>query len=268
MFNNCTAITKAPELPATELKEYCYHWMFRNCLSLTESPKLVAQNFTMNQSSCYLKMFEGCRNLEKVYLDAINIDAEVFQHINSNPFGDWLKDVAVCGVLVMKPYNNWYGTYNLTEQMEIPENWVVTTNENSVDNYDIKLFDKSNKELEEIWYIGDQTVDYNSERANSPISIKGYKYDSQLSKGYIKVQGVSWQYSSKVNPDYHQGGVVSLEWWTIEDGEPYTQSIASATFDLSKQGTDPYDYGMYAIIQDENNKPLAYKRFNVRHVPL
>lgn len=267
MFNNCKAIINAPELPATDLKEYCYHWMFKNCLSLEHTPRLVAQNLTMNQSSCYLKMFEGCRNLEKVYLDVINVDAEVFQHINSNPFGDWLKNVAVCGVVVIKPYNTWYGTYNLTTQMEIPENWVVTTVENSVNNYDIKLFDKWNNELDQIWFINDQTVDYNNERPNSPISIKGYKYDSQLSKGYIKVQGVDWKYSSKVNPDYHQGGDVELEWWKIASGIPYTQPISSATFDLSKQGEDPLDYGMYAIIQDENNKPLAYKRFNVSFVP-
>lgn len=265
MFYNCTAITKAPELPATELADFCYYWMFKYCLSLTESPRLVAPN--INQRSCYLKMFENCRNLNKIYLDVINVDSVMIHNINNNPFVDWMKDTAVCGVLVIKPYNTWYNQYTLTD-MYISENWVVTTNENSVDNYDIKLFDKSNKELDQIWYIGDQTVDYNSERANSPISIKGYKYDSQLSKGYIKVQGVRWQYSSKVNPDYHQGGVVSLEWWTIEDGEPYTQSIASATFDLSKQGTDPNDDGIYVIIQDENNKPLAYKRYYVTHIPL
>lgn len=266
MFNNCTSITKAPELPATELEDFCYHWMFRYCLSLTESPRLVAPN--INKRSCYLRMFENCRNLNKIYLDAINVDSELIYHTNNNPLIDWMNNVAVCGVLVIKPYNTWYNTYDLQTYMYIPENWVVTTNENSVDNYEIKLFDKSNKELQEIWFIGDQTVDYDSERANSPISIKGYKYDSQLFKGNIKVQGVRWQYSSKVNPDYHQGGVVSLEWWTIEDGEPYTQSITSATFDLSKQGTDPRDDGMYVIIQDENNKPLAYKMYHVTHIPL
>ena len=267
MFNNCTAIINAPELPATDLKEYCYHWMFKNCLSLEHAPRLVAQNLTMNQSSCYLKMFEGCRNLNKVYLDVINVDAEVFQHINSSPFGDWLKNIAVCGVVVIKPYNTWYGTYNLTTQMEIPENWVVTTNENSVDNYNVKLFDKDNNEIDEIWYSNGQTIDEQSERPNAPISIKSYKYDSQLLRGGLKVISTYLHEYTIVNPNYHQGGVIGKDYDEIVDGEPYTQPITSATFDLSKFDQN-YDDKIYAIILDENSKPLAYKKFRVAFLPL
>ena len=36
LFYDCTALTKAPELPATILSEYCYHFMFYNCSSLAE----------------------------------------------------------------------------------------------------------------------------------------------------------------------------------------------------------------------------------------
>lgn len=267
MFNNCTAIKNAPELPATDLKEYCYHWMFRGCLSLEHAPRLVAQNLTMNQSSCYLKMFEGCRNLKKVYLDVINVDAEVFQHINSSPFGDWLKNVAVCGVVVIKPYNTWYGTYDLTTQMEIPENWVVTTVENSVSNYDIKLFDKNNQELNSIYYTNGQTIDPDSERPNAPIAIKGYKYGTQLVRGSMKVVSTYLHEYSVINPNYHQGGVIYADYDEIVDGVPYTQPINSATFDLSKLDQN-YDDKIYAIILDENNRPLSYKKFTVSFMPL
>lgn len=264
MFNGCTAITKAPELPATELADFCYYWMFRNCLSLTEAPRLVAPN--INQRSCYLKMFENCRNLNKIYLDAINIDSAWIHHINNNPFVDWMKNTAVCGVLVIKPYNTWYNQYTLTD-MYISENWVVTTVENSVNNYDIKLFDKDNNEIDEIWYSNGQTIDEQSERPNAPISIKGYKYDTQLFKGNMKVVSTYLHEYAIINPNYHQGGVIGKDYDEIKDGEPYTQPIASATFDLSKFDQN-YDDKIYVIILDENSKPLAYKKFRVAFLPL
>ena len=34
MFNGCTSLTTAPELPATTLAEYCYRYMFNGCTSL------------------------------------------------------------------------------------------------------------------------------------------------------------------------------------------------------------------------------------------
>jgi hypothetical protein len=264
MFNGCTAITKAPELPATELADLCYHWMFNNCRSLTEAPRLVAPN--INQRSCYLKMFENCRNLNRIYLDAINIDSELIHHTNNNPFIDWMNNIAVCGVLVIKPYNTWYNQYTLTD-MYISENWVVTTNENSVDNYNVKLFDKDNNEIDEIWYSNGQTIDEQSERPNAPISIKGYKYDSQLFRGSMKVVSTYLHEYSIMNPNYHQGGVIGKDYDEILDGQPYTQPIASATFDLSKFDQN-YDDKIYAIILDENSKPLAYKKFRVAFLPL
>lgn len=254
MFNNCTAITKAPELPATEMMDRCYYWMFKNCLSLTEAPRLVAPTI---QYGCYLNMFEGCRNLTKVYLDAINVNG-IF-----NPFGAWLNNTAVCGIVVIKPYNTWYETYS----SNIPENWVVTTVENSVSNYDIKLFDKNNQELNSIYYTNGQTIDPDSERPNAPISIKGYKYDSQLLRGGMKVVSTYLHEYSIINPNYHQGGVIYKDYDEIRDGVPYTQPISSATFDLSKFDQN-YDDKIYAIILDENSKPLAYKKFSVAFLPL
>jgi hypothetical protein len=36
MFDGCTSLTKAPELPATTLTEYCYNRMFWGCLKINE----------------------------------------------------------------------------------------------------------------------------------------------------------------------------------------------------------------------------------------
>ena len=60
MFRGCTALTSAPELPATELAGSCYGNMFRECTALTSAPELPA---TKLAGSCYYKMFQGCTAL-------------------------------------------------------------------------------------------------------------------------------------------------------------------------------------------------------------
>lgn len=60
MFENCTSLTQAPELPATTLSDICYVYMFKNCTSLTQVPKLPATTLDV---ACYHSMFEGCTGL-------------------------------------------------------------------------------------------------------------------------------------------------------------------------------------------------------------
>ena len=60
MFQDCTLLTTAPELPATTLASNCYTQMFRGCTSLTTAPALPA---TTLESSCYDEMFQGCTSL-------------------------------------------------------------------------------------------------------------------------------------------------------------------------------------------------------------
>ncbi len=62
LFNNCTALTKAPELPATTLTEHCYESMFYDCKNLTEAPELPATTLIDN---CYDSMFSNCEKLTK-----------------------------------------------------------------------------------------------------------------------------------------------------------------------------------------------------------
>jgi hypothetical protein len=54
MFQNCTALTQAPELPATTLADYCYYFMFDGCTSLIKAPELPAEYLT---EACYTRMF-------------------------------------------------------------------------------------------------------------------------------------------------------------------------------------------------------------------
>ena len=60
MFEGCTSLTKAPELPAKALKGSCYQQMFEGCTSLTQAPVLPA---TELQQLCYFSMFSGCTAL-------------------------------------------------------------------------------------------------------------------------------------------------------------------------------------------------------------
>ena len=60
LFSGCTALTTAPELPATELTDRCYYQMFYGCTSLTTAPELPAKNLA---ERCYDGMFSGCISL-------------------------------------------------------------------------------------------------------------------------------------------------------------------------------------------------------------
>ena len=56
MFNGCDSLTKAPELPAETLAEYCYSDMFSGCESLEE---LDLSNFKTTQVTDMSYMFQN-----------------------------------------------------------------------------------------------------------------------------------------------------------------------------------------------------------------
>ena len=65
LFNNCSKLTSAPELPATTLNSYCYYHMFDGCTGLTSPPELPAKvlGIVGLDSYCYSGMFYGCSGL-------------------------------------------------------------------------------------------------------------------------------------------------------------------------------------------------------------
>ena len=62
MFQNCTSLSEAPSLPATELAKFCYSAMFSGCTSLSEAPALPAKKLA---DWCYSAMFKGCTSLKE-----------------------------------------------------------------------------------------------------------------------------------------------------------------------------------------------------------
>ena len=140
MFEGCTSLTKAPELPATTMgsgsyqsmfkgctslikapsilptttfgsKFSCYESMFYGCTSLVNAPELPA---TTLKSSCYANMFNGCSNLNYVKCLATDISA-------SRCTANWLNGVSATGTFV-KDANmvDW-----ATGASGIPEGWTV-----------------------------------------------------------------------------------------------------------------------------------------------
>ena len=61
MFQGCTALERAPELPATTLASFCYESMFSGCTALKQAPALPAT--TLAEGS-YGGMFFGCTALQ------------------------------------------------------------------------------------------------------------------------------------------------------------------------------------------------------------
>ncbi|MBR6423532.1 MAG: BACON domain-containing protein [Bacteroidales bacterium] len=60
LFNGCSLLVSAPDLPATTLAKGCYDRMYSYCKGLISAPKLPAVNLA---PSCYSEMFMNCESL-------------------------------------------------------------------------------------------------------------------------------------------------------------------------------------------------------------
>ena len=139
MFNGCTALVQAPELPATTLDTHCYSFMFNGCTSLAQAPKLPATTLAI---SCYSNMFNGCTSLAQapelpattlvtfcynsMFNGCINIDCIKcsFKAFESDCTNNWLSVVSSTGTFICPTA---LGT-NETIQRGIsycPEGWTV-----------------------------------------------------------------------------------------------------------------------------------------------
>ena len=79
MFSGCTSLTQAPELPATTLAHNCYFGMFSGCTSLTQAPELPA---TTLAHDCYWYMFSGCTSLTQApALPATTLQSECYREM-------------------------------------------------------------------------------------------------------------------------------------------------------------------------------------------
>ena len=113
MFSGCENLTTAPSLPATTMKKYCYWGMFYRCTSLTTAPELKA---TKLEQSCYEYMFLECKKLSSVTMLATEI------HDNqSSELYKWLENAGTSATSRTLKLNS--GTEYDAIQSYLPDNW-------------------------------------------------------------------------------------------------------------------------------------------------
>ena len=119
LFLNCSVLTSAPELPATELEDRCYYGMFYGCTSLTAAPKLPA---TELEDRCYYGMFYGCTNLTSApVLPATELATYCYYEMFSGCTSLTSAPELPATTLAKYCYRNMFdGCTNLTSAPELP----------------------------------------------------------------------------------------------------------------------------------------------------
>jgi len=111
MFSGCSSLITAPELPATTLAVGCYAAMFEGCSSLTNAPDLNANSLV---TACYNRMFENCTPLNHIKcLASTGIGVN-----NSTTY--WLRGVSPTGTFLTPDSSIWS-----SGESGIPTNWTI-----------------------------------------------------------------------------------------------------------------------------------------------
>lgn len=111
LFQNCTQLRSAPELPSKKLTSYCYAYMFNGCTSLDSAPELPS---LILSSNCYSNMFNGCTNLN--YIKALFTPTPGTSYTSN-----WVKGVATSGTFV----KNKNATWNVNGVNGVPSGWTI-----------------------------------------------------------------------------------------------------------------------------------------------
>lgn len=119
MFSGCRNIISAPELPAVTLSERCYRGMFNECTSLTTAPKLPALTLA---GDCYNSMFSGCTKItEAPILPVITLTESCYLGMFKNCTS--LKEAPILPATSLTEYcysNMFLGCTSLTKAPELP----------------------------------------------------------------------------------------------------------------------------------------------------
>ena len=95
------------------LPDYAFLRLFNECTPLTSAPELPAATLT---PWCYAQMFYACSKLNYIKAMFINIPSGVY------PFDNWLKNTSPTGTFVKNSAATW-----TNEQVGIPTGWTVQT---------------------------------------------------------------------------------------------------------------------------------------------
>ena len=142
LFEGCTALYTAPEVPSTSVRSHCYYKMFYGCTNLSTAPSsLPAATLAL---SCYESMFENCTSLKKspnmmpkTIVDVSNalqrmfygcsvleeIDIEYYKGSFNAAFNNWVNGVAPSGTIYYK------GPDTTEGPSAIPTGWLLINND-------------------------------------------------------------------------------------------------------------------------------------------
>ena len=108
MFGGCTSLIKAPSiLPAITIGAWAYGYMFNGCTSLVNAPELPAETLV---NSCYNGMFRGCTSLKTIRCHAKKSAADATT--------SWLDGVKTAGTFYGHSEYGWSSGKN-----GIPTTW-------------------------------------------------------------------------------------------------------------------------------------------------
>lgn len=136
MFAGCTALEKAPDLPATTLADECYGGMFLGCTALVKAPELPATTLAYG---CYGGMFINCSKLSTVTMLATS-DA-ITKH--DSCLADWLTNAGIGAqtrTLQLKDKAAYEALKNARDYL--PDNWLIGSEGTTV-------LDEANKQIVE-----------------------------------------------------------------------------------------------------------------------
>ena len=125
MFSGCTALKYAPELRAEVLAMKCYQHMFRGCSALTSAPELPA---TTMEQGCYFGMFSECTELTSApELPATEMKSYCYNSMFTNCTGLTSAPELPAKRLESYCYNCMFeGCTSLTSAPELPATYLVT----------------------------------------------------------------------------------------------------------------------------------------------
>ncbi len=112
MFAYCLALKKAPSRLPAKTVDYCYCLMFESCSSLEASPILEDEN---PANASYTRMFLGCSSLKQITCySRNNLWPRIvgYRDYDGTPvYGsmakDWVKGVSPTGVFIQHPNASW-----------------------------------------------------------------------------------------------------------------------------------------------------------------
>lgn len=96
MFKSCTSLINVPALDATSLATSCYYSMFQNCTNITTAPILRVRTVPLY---AYYYMFAGCSKLNYIKAMIMNLKSQITSY--------WVAGVASSGTFVKNVNAQW-----------------------------------------------------------------------------------------------------------------------------------------------------------------